>query len=58
MRRQLGTQHPFHQLDLQLFHQPGVAKQIFRKVRRSATVSNGSNFGDNTGPNLSDNQQF
>ena len=24
------TQHPLHQLDLQLFHQTGIAKQIFR----------------------------
>jgi len=32
MRGQLRTQHPFHELDLQLFHQPGVAKQIFRAL--------------------------
>jgi len=28
MGRQFGPQHPLHQLDLELFHQPGVAKQI------------------------------
>jgi hypothetical protein len=32
MRGQLGTQHPFHELDLQLFHQPGIAEQIFRAL--------------------------
>jgi len=32
MRGQLGTKHPLHELDLQLFHQPGVAKQVFRAL--------------------------
>src|SRR6056297_1167392 len=32
MRGQLGTQHPFHQPDLELLHQPGIAKQILRSL--------------------------
>ena len=32
MRRQLSAQHPFHQLDLELFHQPVIAEQIFRPL--------------------------
>ena len=30
--RQLRTQHPLHQPDLQLLHQPGLAKQILRPL--------------------------
>ena len=32
VRGQFAAQHPFHQPDLQLLHQPGVAKQIFRPL--------------------------
>jgi len=32
LRRWIGPQHPFHELDLQLFHQPGVAEKIFRPL--------------------------
>jgi len=32
MRSQLRAQHPLHELDLQLFHQPGIAEQIFRAL--------------------------
>ena len=32
MRGQLGTQNPLHQLDLKLFHQPGIAEQILRAL--------------------------
>ena len=32
MRGQLRAQHPLHELDLQLFHQPGIAEQIFRTL--------------------------
>ena len=32
MSGQFGAQHPLHQLDLQLFHQPGIAEQIFRAL--------------------------
>jgi hypothetical protein len=32
MRGQLGPQHPLHEPDLQLFHQPGIAKQILRPL--------------------------
>ncbi len=31
-RGQFGAQHPFHELDLQLFHQPGIAEQILRAL--------------------------
>lgn len=32
MRRQFGAQHSLHQLDLELFHQPGIAKEILRPL--------------------------
>lgn len=32
MRGQFGPEHPLHQSDLQLFHQPGIAKQILRPL--------------------------
>ncbi|SIT18987.1 hypothetical protein SAMN05421759_1382 [Roseivivax lentus] len=32
MRGQFGTQHPFHELDLQFFHEPSIAEQIFRAL--------------------------
>ncbi|SLN71080.1 hypothetical protein MAA5396_03915 [Marinovum algicola] len=32
MRRQLGAEHPLHELDLQLFHQPGLAEQVLRAL--------------------------
>ena len=32
MRGQLGAQHPLHELDLQLFHQPGLAEQVLRAL--------------------------
>lgn len=30
VRRHLAAEHPLHQLDLEVFQQPGVAKQVFR----------------------------
>ena len=32
MRGQFSTQHPLHQLDLDRFHKPIVAEQIFRPL--------------------------
>lgn len=32
MRRQLGAEHPLHELDLQLFHQTCLAEQVFRAL--------------------------
>jgi len=32
MRRQLAIQHPLHEPDLQLFHQPGIAEEVFRAL--------------------------
>ena len=32
VRAQFRPQHPLHQFDLELFHQPGIAKQIFRPL--------------------------
>ncbi len=32
MRSQFGTQHPLHEPDLELLHQPGIAKQILRPL--------------------------
>jgi len=32
MRSQLRTQHSLHQSDFQLFHQPGIAEQVFRAL--------------------------
>jgi hypothetical protein len=32
IRRQFGPKHTLHQLDLELFHETGVAKQILRPL--------------------------
>jgi hypothetical protein len=32
MRGKFGTEHPLHQTDLQLLHQPGVTRQILRSL--------------------------
>ena len=40
MRPQLRAQHPFHELDLRLFHQPGIAEQVFRAIQALQFVKN------------------
>lgn len=42
MRRQLGTHHPFHQSDRELFHQSGFTKQILRPLADLQSSSNNS----------------
>ena len=32
VRRQLTSGHPLHQLDLEVFQQPGIDKQVFRPL--------------------------